>query len=151
MVNKIILIGFAGQDCEFKSLENGVARARFSLATSESWQDKDGNWQQHTDWHNVVCWRDLADRAQQRVRKGLRLYVEGKVSYRKYTDRDGHERTATDIVASTFRLLEKPESDREARQFPAEPPAERSRAAAPVAETASASGRPEPSLDDLPF
>lgn len=161
MVNKITLIGRAGQDCEFKNLEMGATVARFSLATSERWQDKNGEWQEHTDWHNVVCWRDLADRAQQRVRKGLLLYVEGKVSYRKYTDRDGNERTATDIVAATFRALEKTDGDREARSFPAEPPAERGRAGASVGTPAdpqftggnhAAAAAPAVSgADDLPF
>lgn len=108
MINKITLIGYLGNDPEHRTLENGTAVGRFSLATSDSYKDKDGNWQSQTEWHNVVVWRDLADRAKN-LKKGMMVYVEGKVTYRKYTDKDNQERTATDIVANAVRSLEKRE------------------------------------------
>mgnify|MGYP001012308434 CR=1 FL=1 len=110
MINKVTLIGRLGGDPELKALESGVFVGRFSLATSDPYKDKDGNWQDRTDWHNVVLWRDQAERASKILKKGELCFVEGKVSYRKYTDKDGQERTATDIVANTFRRLDKREA-----------------------------------------
>lgn len=109
MINKVTLIGNLGADPEVRTLDNGTLVGRFSLATNESYKDKDGNWQTLTEWHNVVVWRELADRARAILKKGSPAYVEGKISYRKYTDKDGVERTVADIVANTFRSLEKRE------------------------------------------
>ena len=109
MINKVTLIGNLGGDPEVRHLENGTAVGRFSLATNENYKDKDGNWQKQTEWHNVVVWRDMAERAEKLLKKGMLVFVEGKISYRKYADKDGQERNITDIVASSYRLLEKPE------------------------------------------
>ncbi|MBL7828548.1 MAG: single-stranded DNA-binding protein [Saprospiraceae bacterium] len=118
MINKVTLIGNLGGDPEIRHLENGTAVGRFSLATNENYKDKEGNWQKQTEWHNIVVWRELAERAEKQLKKGMLVYVEGKISYRKYTDKDGHERTTTDIVAALFRTLEKLEGMTENR-FPA--------------------------------
>lgn len=151
MINKVILIGFAGQACEFKTLDQGATVARFSLATSESWQI-DGQWEQRTEWHNIICWRDLADRAQKQVPKGVRLYVEGKIQYRKYKDKDGNERTATDIIAATFRVLESA-TDREAQRFPSEPPPQQGRVGTTTDPqyTEPPANKDTAPVDDLPF
>lgn len=109
MINKVTLIGNLGGDPEIRTLDNGTAVGRFSLATNESYKDKDGNWQNLTEWHNIVVWRELAERAKQ-LKKGTLVYVEGKISYRKYTDKDGVEKSVTDIVAASFRQLEKREN-----------------------------------------
>jgi len=85
MINKVTLIGNLGADPEVRRLEGGVAVARFSLATNESYKDKDGNFQTNTEWHNVVVWREAAERAEKMLRKGMLVYVEGKITYRKYT------------------------------------------------------------------
>lgn len=108
MINKVTLIGNLGGDPEIRTLENGTPVGRFSLATNENYKDKEGNWQTQTEWHNVVVWRELAERAKN-LKKGSTVYVEGKISYRKYTDKDGVEKTMTDIVANTFRMLDKRE------------------------------------------
>jgi len=108
MKNLIILIGNAGQEPEIRKLENGTKVAKVSLATKESWKDKDGNWKDETQWHTLQLWRDLADRANN-IKKGSLVYVEGKVTYRKYTDKDGVDRNQTDIVVSSFRVLDKKE------------------------------------------
>jgi single-strand DNA-binding protein len=149
MINKVTLIGNLGGDPEVRHLESGAMVARFSLATNESYKDKDGNWQTLTEWHNVVVWRELAERAEKQLKKGASVYVEGKISYRKYTGQDGQERMSTDIVANVFRLLDRKEgSGSNESRFPASepnsmrmttPPSE------PVNETAAAGG------DDLPF
>lgn len=124
MINKVTLIGYLGSDPEVRTLENGIQVARISLATSESWKDAAGEWQQESQWHNVVAWRDLAAKSEKQLKKGKLVYVEGKLSTRKYTGSDGVERWATDIVAANIRLLEKSDhAERDARQWPDAPPA----------------------------
>ncbi len=109
MINKVTLIGHLGGDPEVRHLENGVMVARFSVATNESYKDKNGEWQDQTEWHNVVAWRDLAERAEKLLKKGKLVYIDGKLSTRKYTGSDNIERWATDVIANNFRLLEKRE------------------------------------------
>ena len=120
-LNKVTLIGNLGKDPEVKVLEGNVAVAKFSLATTESFRDKSGQMQSHTDWHTIVLWRGLAELAQAYLRKGSLVYVEGKISYRKYTGQDGVERNVTDIVSNTFRILDRKEGVGESR-FPASEP-----------------------------
>jgi single-strand DNA-binding protein len=107
MINKVTLIGNLGKDPEVRTFDNGSKVARFSLATNESYQDKAGEWQTNTEWHNVVCWRGLADRAERQLKKGSLVYVEGKITYRKWSDSEGKERYSTDIVAAIFRSLDR--------------------------------------------
>lgn len=158
MINKVTLIGNLGGDPEIRHLDNGVLVGRFSLATNENYKDKDGNWQKLTEWHNVVVWRDLADRAEKQLKKGMTVYIEGKISYRKYTGQDGVERTSADIVAASMRLLEKPANANESRFPSADSPYAHSgggaHATVPVASAASMPDTPPPvpeSGDDLPF
>ncbi|MBU6341735.1 MAG: single-stranded DNA-binding protein [Bacteroidetes bacterium] len=151
MINKVTLIGNLGQDPEVRHLENGAMVARFSLATNESYKDKDGNWQTLTEWHNVVVWRDLAERAEKQLKKGMMVYVEGKITYRKYTTQEGQERQATDIVANLFRMLERKEGSGENR-FPNSEPAGYRQSGTPV--TMPVTENPVASVaegDDLPF
>lgn len=150
MINKVTLIGRLGDNPQVNRLEGGTAVARFSLATSDSYKDKNGEFQETTEWHNVVIWRDLAERAEKNLKKGMLVYVEGKVTYRKYTDKDGIERNVTDIVCSYFRTLEKREPSDAAQggqTATAEP--------APVAseQPFSNQNKPDPigGGDDLPF
>ncbi|MGB3132409.1 MAG: single-stranded DNA-binding protein [Saprospiraceae bacterium] len=110
MVNKVILIGNLGKDPEIRTLESGVTRALFTLATNEVYKDKNGEIQQNTEWHTVVLWRSLAERAKY-LRKGMLVYVEGKLSHRKWTDKDGKDHYNTDIAAETVRILEKRENN----------------------------------------
>lgn len=149
MINKVTLIGNLGADPEVRRLEGGTPVARISLATNESYKDKDGNFQTTTEWHNVVVWRELAERAERSLKKGMLVYVEGKISYRKYTTQEGQERYITDIVANYFRLLERREGQ-DSRFPPAEnaPPTTRNTempVTAPPVEAVPAGG------DDLPF
>jgi single-strand DNA-binding protein len=119
MINKVTLIGRVGGDPDVKRLENGTVVARFSLATSDSYKDKNGEFQETTEWHNVVAWRDLAERVEKYLKKGVLVYVEGKVTYRKYNDKEGVEKTVTDIVANAIRTLEKREGGTAAQSEPA--------------------------------
>ena len=81
MVNRVILIGNLGKDPEVRRLENGAVVAKFSLATNENYRDKSGEWQQQTEWHDIVAWRALAERAESSLKKGSMVYVEGKLSH----------------------------------------------------------------------
>jgi single-strand DNA-binding protein len=144
MINKVTLIGNLGADPEVRHLEGGVAVARFSLATNENYQDKDGNWQTQTEWHNVVAWRGLAERVERSLKKGMLVFVEGKISYRKYTTQDGQERYVTDIVANTIRILEKREGSTET---PPPPPPDQTS----LSTSSSVTEAPQRGDDDLPF
>ncbi len=110
MINKVTLVGRLGADPEIKYLETGVAVIRVGVATSENYKGKDGNWVEQTDWHDVVAWRDLAERISKNAKKGHLLYIEGKLTTRTWQDKDGNNRRTTEVVASTVRSLEKRES-----------------------------------------
>jgi single-strand DNA-binding protein len=107
MINKVILIGNLGKDPEVRTLESGAVVAKFSVATNENYRDKNGEWQKITEWHDIVMWRALAERAQKTLTKGKLVYIEGKLTHRKWTDNNNIERYSTEIVANTFRLLER--------------------------------------------
>lgn len=112
MVNKVTLIGNLGKDPEIRNLESGAKVANFSVATNENYKDKNGEWQTITEWHNVVAWRSQADSAERNLKKGGMVYIEGKITTRKWQDKDGNDRYNTDIVAQYLRSLErKPSSD----------------------------------------
>ena len=111
MINKVILIGNLGKDPEVRHFDNGGVVARFSVATNESYRDKNNEWQTITEWHDVVVWRNLAERAERQLRKGSLVYVEGKLTHRKWTDREGNDRYSTEVVANTFRIMDRRESE----------------------------------------
>ncbi len=104
-VNKVILIGNVGKDPEIRHLDSGVAVANFSLATSESYTAKNGDRVSTTEWHNIVLWRGLADVAEKYVKKGMQLYIEGKIRSRSYDDKDGNKRYITEIYGDVMRML----------------------------------------------
>jgi len=106
MVNKVILVGNVGADPEVRYLQEDVPVARLSVATSESYKKPDGERITNTEWHNVTLWRGLAKVAEQWVKKGQMVYIEGKLQYRSY-EKDGVTRYTTDIVASEMKMLGK--------------------------------------------
>jgi single-strand DNA-binding protein len=106
-VNKVILVGNLGRDPELKYLEGNVARANFSLATSDSYKDKNGNRVDQTEWHNIVMWRGLAESAEKYLKKGTQVYIEGKLQTRQWNDKDGNKRSTTEIVAESFVILQR--------------------------------------------
>jgi single-strand DNA-binding protein len=116
MINKITLVGNLGADPELKTLENGTAVCRLSIATADNYKDKTGEWQKQTEWHSVTLWRELAERAGQYLKKGNLVYIEGKVTYQKYTDSAGVEKYKTDIVANVCRSLERKEQGEQQAQ-----------------------------------
>ncbi len=105
MVNRVILIGNLGRDPEVRRLENGAAVAKFSIATNENYKDRNGEWQQQTEWHDIVVWRNLAERAENNLKKGMSIYLEGKLTHRSWQDQEGNNRKTTEVVANYFRIL----------------------------------------------
>jgi single-strand DNA-binding protein len=148
MINKVILIGNLGKDPEVRRLENGAVVAKFSVATNESYKDKDGEWQTLTEWHDVVVWRNLAERAERDLKKGKMVYIEGKLTHRKYQDKEGNDRYITEVAANTFRLLEKRENSGSGytSNMPSEEPS-----MVKSSTTSSATGSGDDAGDDLPF
>lgn len=108
MVNKAILIGNVGQDPEIRytgEASNGTKVATLRLATTERYKDRNGNLQEHTEWHNIVVWRNLADVVEKYVRKGTQLYIEGRIRTRSWDDQNGNKKYTTEIVADMLQLL----------------------------------------------
>lgn len=104
-VNKVILLGRLGQDPEVKYTPSGQTVCNFSLATSESWTDKNGQKQEKTEWHRVVVWGKLADLCNQYLNKGRQVFVEGKLQTRSWDDKSGNKRYTTEITANTVQFL----------------------------------------------
>ncbi len=106
-VNKVILIGNVGKDPEVVSFEH-IKKASFSLATTEIHRSKDGSKIEETEWHNIVCWRGLAETAEKFLRKGTQLYVEGRIKSRVKEDKLGNKKRIVEIVAENFEMLSRP-------------------------------------------
>lgn len=112
-VNKVIIIGNLGRDPEIKYTQSNIGVANFSVATTDSWKDKaTGEWQEKTEWHRVVAWAGLSEQAAKLV-KGAQVYVEGSIETRKYTCKDGSEKSVTEIKAARILLLGKREGSGE--------------------------------------
>ena len=104
-VNKVMLIGNLGKDPEVRYLDNGVAVANFSLATTENYKNKEGERVSQTEWHNIVLWRGLAEVAEKYLKKGASVYIEGKIKTRKWEDKEGNTRYNTEILADNMTML----------------------------------------------
>ena len=104
-INKAIIIGNAGKDPETKYTESGTAVCTLTLATKHSWKEKDGQRQEKTEWHRVVFWGKLAEIVDKYVKKGSQVYVEGRIETRKWTDKNGHDKYTTEIVADQMQML----------------------------------------------
>ena len=106
-VNRVILVGTLGKDPETKTFANGGSLTQFSIATSESWTDKNsGERKEQTEWHNIVLQNRLAEIAQQYLKKGSKVYIEGSLNTRKWTDQNGQERYTTQIKGSQLQMLD---------------------------------------------
>lgn len=141
-LNKVILIGRLGKDPETRYLPNGDAVCNFSIATDESWKDKNGQRQTRTEWHAITMYRKLAEIAAKYLQKGSQVYIEGRIQSRKYTGKDGIERTAYEIVCSEMKMLGGRAEGVEGQHNPPPPPQARQQPAAPV---------PQDDIDDVPF
>ena len=134
-VNKVILVGNLGKDPEVRYLDNGVAVANFSLATTENYKNKEGERVSQTEWHNIVLWRGLAEVAEKYLKKGASVYVEGKIKTRKWEDKEGNTRYNTEILADNMTMLGGRPSQENIAPIP----------------TAAAADTSEDKADDLPF
>jgi len=106
-INKVILIGNLGQDPEVKYMPNGGAVTNVTIATSESWKDKNtGEQKENTEWHRVVFFRRLAEIAGEYLKKGSKVYIEGKLQTRKWQDQSGNDRYTTEIIANEMQMLD---------------------------------------------
>jgi single-strand DNA-binding protein len=109
-LNKVTLIGNLGKDPELKYFEGNIAKTTFSLATTEVYKDKSGNRNEHTEWHNIVIWRTAAENAAKLLKKGMQVYIEGKLQTRQWMDKEGQKKNITEIIAENFLLLQNRES-----------------------------------------
>ena len=141
--NKVILIGNVGKDPEVRHLETGIAVASFTLATTERYKNRNGELQDQTEWHNIVCWRNLAELSEKYIQKGAQIFVEGKIRTRSWADQTGAKRYTTEIVADNIRLLDRKGA---VTGTPADMPVH----AAPVSQPAF-TVPVEDASDDLPF
>ncbi len=132
-VNKVILVGNLGKDPEVRHLEGGATVANFSLATSETYKDKTGNRKEQTEWHNISVWRGLAETAEKFLKKGMTIYLEGRIRNQSWDDKDGVKHYKTEIVGDTFTILSKRENNSSS------------------AEDAGSSETPSTGTDGLPF
>lgn len=147
-VNKVILIGNVGKDPDVRYMPNGNAVANVTLATSESWKDKNsGETQERTEWHRVVFFRRLAEIVGEYVKKGSKIYVEGRLQTRKWQDQSGQDRYTTEIVADEMQMLD---SKGSSASFDSARPASGSR---PSSDSAPSSApMPDDGFDDdIPF
>jgi len=104
-VNKVILVGRLGRDPETRYTGGGQAVANFSIATDETYKDRNGERQKHTEWHKIVVWGKQAEIAQKYLKKGSLLYLEGRIQSREWQDKEGQKRTSFEVVANSFRML----------------------------------------------
>lgn len=160
-VNKVILVGNLGKDPEVRHLESGVPVASFSLATSESYNDRNsGERKTVTEWHNVVLWRGLAEVAEKYLHKGDQVYIEGKLRTRQW-EKEGVTRYTTEVVGENMTMLGgRPRTDDGQSSSPASQPASQSTQSSPApaqsssapAQSADQGGEtPNTEVDDLPF
>lgn len=141
-VNKVILIGNLGRDPEIRIVENGAKVASFSLATTDSYKNKEGQRVEQTEWHNIVFWRGPAEVAEKYLKKGSQVYIEGKLRTRNWEDKDGHKRYTTEIIGDTFTMLGKKDENNSHQ--------ETTPASEPVSNGTPQISQESPN-DDLPF
>jgi single-strand DNA-binding protein len=153
-VNKVILVGNLGKDPEVRHLESGVPVASFSLATSESYNDRNsGERKTVTEWHNVVLWRGLAEVAEKYLHKGDQVYIEGKLRTRQW-EKDGVTRYTTEVVGENMTMLGgRPRTDDGQAATPTSRPASQQSqpSSAPAQSTDQGAETPNTEVDDLPF
>ncbi len=153
MINKVILIGNLGKDPEIRKFDNGGAVAKFPVATNENYRDKNGEWQTATEWHNIVVWGPAAERAERDFKKGNMIYIEGKLTTRKWQDQQGVDKYITEVRAVITRRLEKREDSGSNSGFMPGPEDEFPPIAAPQKEVEQDTTQQNspPVEDDLPF
>jgi len=148
-INKVILIGNLGKDPEVRHLESGVAVCNFSIATGETYKDRNsGEKVTHTEWHNIVLWRGLAEVAEKYLKKGAKIYIEGKLRTRSWQDQEGNTRYTTEILGDNMTMLGKVSDSNSEPLAPSQPLAAPKKQVEPLGNEFS---KPDVENDDLPF
>ncbi len=147
-INKVILIGNVGKDPEVRHLESNVSVANFTLATSENYTNKSGEKVTTTEWHNIVCWRSLANLAENYIKKGSQIFIEGRIRTRSYDAQDGSKRYITEIYADAIQLLGKKGDSGQAEGTRLQ---ENTQVSEPHSDSGSYNGTSHKDEDDLPF
>ena len=148
-INKVILIGNLGKDPEVRYLENGVAVCNFSIATGETYKDKNsGEKVTHTEWHNIVLWRGLAEVAEKYLKKGAKIYIEGKLRTRSWQDQEGNTKYTTEILGDNMTMLGKAGEANTLQSPTSQQAAAPKKEEKPLGEEFS---KPDSGNDDLPF
>ncbi len=147
-VNKVILVGNLGRNPEVRHLESGRAVANFSMATSETYKNREGEKVTHTEWHNIVLWTPLAEIGEKYLKKGSQVYIEGKLTTRSYDDKDGNKKYITEVVGREMTLLGRAsdssdDSTNSIESSVSEPTS--------ITSTPEASTEDNSDVDDLPF
>ncbi len=153
-LNKCMIIGNLGRDPEMRYTPSGQAVTQFTVATNRRWRDQQGEWQEETEWFRVVVWREQAERAAEQLRKGHKVYVEGRIQTRQWEDQTGNKRYTTELIADRFTSLERRErEDGPPAAGRARPGAHPARAAAPPSRAPRQQGHTSSAedFDDLPF
>ncbi len=157
-VNKVILVGNLGRDPEVRYMPDGAAIANISVATTDSWKDKNGEKQERTEWHRVAFFGKLAEIVGEYLKKGSQVYVEGRLQTRKWQDKEGQDRYTTEIVADRMQMLGGragmgggDAGDRGAPQFDDAPPSGGAPSKKPAAAGAKSGGKFDDFEDDIPF
>lgn len=153
-LNKVMLIGFTGRDPEVRYTADGAAIANLSLATTETWKDKSGEKQERTEWHRVAMFGKLAEITGEYVKKGMQIFVEGRLQTRKWQDKDGQDKYTTEIVADTMKMLGSRGEKTSPSGSQAPAAAERQKApttAGAAAPTKGSSTKFDDFEDDIPF
>ena len=153
-INKVMLIGNLGKDPEIRYTKSGSAVANFSIATNESWKDKEGNRQERTEWHNIVAWGKLADFAQNYLKKGKSVYLEGRIQTRDWVDNQDVKHYKTEIVANTIQFVGPRDEGEQGGRGPA--PDREGSGGPPAPYPEPSQGGPQPDEgayleDDIPF
>jgi single-strand DNA-binding protein len=124
-LNKVMLIGNLGRDPELRATPSGSQVTTFSMATNRKWKDKNGEWQDDTQWHNIVAWGPQAEAIATYLKKGSRVYVEGRLTHRTWEDQSGQKRYTTEVITEGFVFLDAaPEGARTGKREPIPPPPE---------------------------
>ena len=148
-LNKVMLIGNVGRDPDIRHLANNSSVARFPLATSEKFKTKSGDLQEQTEWHNIVCWRSLAELAEKYIHKGSKLYIEGRIRTNSWNDKNtGEKKYATEIFADSIVLLDRAGDD---RRGPEREQPSSSIKAEDIINAGNNNNADMPDADDLPF
>lgn len=153
-VNRAIILGNLGQNPEIRTMQNGDLVANISVATSERWQDKQsGEWRENVEWHRIILFRRLAEIAEQYLKKGSKVYIEGKLKTRKWQDKNGQERYITEIQGDSLQMLD---SRQEGQNAQANAPTQQAQANKPNAYAQAKNGTytPPPPADfddETPF